>query len=447
VAAFTVLMACLTGVLFGLAPAFQISHTSLSETLKEGSRGATGARRGHVLRSALVVSEVAFSLLLLLGAGLLIRSFVQLMSEDVGFNPQNLLTMQIWLPESHYSEGRPIISFYERALQQIRALPGVASASATNFLPMTGWTDFCDFDIQGRPAPPPGKEFTSEYVVVDSDYVRTMGIPLKEGRDLMPSDAQESGGVVLVNETLANRYWPHEDPVGKLIRIQLPDTNTPWRPKPRGGWLTIVGVVGDVRDWAWSEKRTGQIYLSYQQNPSRLMRLVVRTSADGAVAPSTVRRALMEVDATQPATEIRTMNELVTSAVARRRLSMLLLAIFAGFATLLAAVGIYGVMSYAVTQRTHEIGIRMALGARPRDVLGMVIREGMFLTLTGVAFGFMASLLSTRLIRGLLYGVSVLDPVTVFGVVGFLAAVALISCFFPARRATKVDPMVALRYE
>ncbi|MFY9532026.1 MAG: ABC transporter permease [Candidatus Acidiferrales bacterium] len=447
VVGFTVLIACLTGILFGLAPAFQVSQTSLSETLKEGSRGATGARRGHMLRSALVVSEVAFSLLLLLGAGLLIRSFVRLMTEDIGFNPQNLLTMQVWLPESHYAEGRPIISFYERALQQVRGLPGVISASATNFLPMTGWADFCDFDIQGRPAPPPGKEFTSEYLVVDPDYVRTMGIPLKEGRDLMPRDGEQSGGVVLINEALVNRYWPNDDPVGKLVRIQLPETNTPWRPKPREGWLTIVGVVGDVRDWAWSEKRTGQIYLPYQQNPSRLMRLVVRTPADRAVTSSAVRRALMEVDANQPATEIRTMEELVTSAVARRRLSMLLLAIFAGFATLLAAVGIYGVMSYAVTQRTHEIGVRMALGAQPRDVLGMVVREGMFLTLTGVAFGFLASLLSARLIRGLLYGVSALDPVTVFGVAGFLAAVALISCFFPARRATKVDPMVALRYE
>jgi putative ABC transport system permease protein len=447
VVGFTVLIACLTGILFGLAPAFQVSQTSLSETLKEGSRGATGARRGHVLRSALVVSEVAFSLLLLLGAGLLIRSFVRLMSEDIGFNPQNLLTMQIWLPESHYANGRPIISFYERALQQIRALPGVVSASATNFLPMTGWAGFCDFDIEGRPAPPPGKEFTSEYLVVDPDYVRAMAIPLKEGRDLMPRDAEQSAGVVLINEALVNRYWPNDDPVGKLIRIQLPDTNTPWQPKPRAGWLTIVGVVGDVRDWAWSEKRTGQIYLPYQQNPSRLMRLVVRTSADPGLASSAVRRALMEVDENQPATEIKTMDQFVTSAVARRRLSMLLLTIFAGFATLLAAVGIYGVMSYAVTQRTHEIGIRMAMGAQPRDVLKMVVREGMFLTLIGVAFGFVASLLSVRLIRGLLYGVSALDPVTVFGVAGFLAAVALISCFFPARRATKVDPMVALRYE
>jgi len=447
VVGFTFLICCVTGVVFGLAPAIQIAHTSLSETLKEGSRGSTGARRGRFVSAALVVSEIALSLLLLVGAGLLVRSFALLINEDIGFRPEHLLTMQVWLPETHYADGRPLVNFYGQALDRVRAVPGVESATAANFLPMSGWFDLCDFDIQGHPAPPPGKEFTGHYTVVDSQYVHTMGLALKEGRDFSSADGAETQGVVIVNESLAHQYWPQQDAIGQEISIHVPPSSAPWKPQQRNNWLRVVGVVGDIRDWSWNQQLPDELYLPYTQNPSRLMRLVVRTNAEPESMTTAIRHTLESLDPNQPVTEIRTMDQLVDSALARRRLSMILLAIFAGFATLLAGIGIYGVMSFAVSQRTHEIGIRLALGAQPRNLVNMIVGEGMMLSMVGVLLGFIASMLSMRTIRSLLYGISALDPVTFFGVAAFLAAVAFASCYFPARRATKVDPIQALRSE
>jgi putative ABC transport system permease protein len=274
-----------------------------------------------------------------------------------------------------------------------------------------------------------------------------MGIPLKEGRDFSASDGPDAQGVVLINEALARRNWEHESPVGQQIRLHFPETRSPWQPVARDTWLTVVGVVQDVREWEWGEEKVAQLYLPYTQNPSRIMRLVVRSSGDPSALTSAVRHAIESVDPNQPATEIRTMNEFLTAAVAQRRLSMLLLGGFAAIATILAAIGIYGVMAYAVTQRSHEIGIRMALGAEPADVLRMVVLDGMRLAVIGLFLGIVGSTLAVRYLESQLYGVKATDPATFVGVVLLLAAVAVAACYFPARRATKVDPLTALRYE
>ena len=444
---FTFLVALATGILFGFAPAIQISRSALFESLKEGSRGSTAGRHSQLARSVLVVSEVAFSLMLLVGAGLLVRSFALMLAEPLGFDPENLLTAQLLLPDAHYPDGPRISNFYQSVVERVNAIPGVNSASAANFLPLTHWTHFCDFDIAGRASPRSGEHFTSEYRVADWRYLSTMGVPVKEGRDFTSADGPDSQAVALVNEVLARRYWPNADPVGQQIRLIFNPTKTPWDAIPHQGWLTIVGVVGDIRDWAWSEPKSGQLYLLQTQNPSRLMSLMVRSRVDRAQLTGALRRAIESVDPDQPITDVKTMEDYLAVAFSQRRLNMSLLAFFAIVAALLAAIGIYGVMGYAVTQRSHEIGIRMALGAEPGDVLRMIVGDGMKLALLGLAIGLTASLLLMKYLESQLYGVKARDPLTFIGVAAGLALVALAACYFPARRATKVDPLVALRYE
>ncbi len=444
---FTLFISLLTGIIFGLAPAIQISRSELYESLKEGSRGSTGGRRSHFIRSALVVSEVALSLLLLAGAGMLIRSFVLIMTDSLGFDPSNLMTAQVFLPEPHYPTAPSVRNFYHDLTDRMAALPNVKSASAVNFLPLTGWSGHCDFDIEGRATPPSGEHFTGQYRVVDWRYFRTMGISLKEGRDFAASDGPETQGVALINEALANRYWPNQDPVGQQLRLKFPAVRTPYDPEPRDGWLTIVGLVSDVRDWQWGEPKVGQIFLPDTQDPSRMMHLVVRSGGDPNQLGAAIRSAVNAVDPNQPVTNLQTMHGYLAASVAQRRLSMFLLALFAGVATLLACVGIYGVMAYAVTQRSHEIGIRLALGATPSDVLRMVVGDGMRLAGIGLALGLAGSYVAMRYLASELYGVNAKDPFTIVGVAAGLAIVAMIACYVPARRATKVDPLVALRYE
>ena len=444
---FAFLISLFTAVIFGLAPAIQVVRSELYESLKEGSRGSTVGRRSHFVRSILIVSEVAFSLLLMVGAGLLVRSFALMMSENLGFNPAKLMTMQVFLPEKHYASPQNIVNFDNAVIDRISALPGVASASAVNFLPLTGWTAFGDFDIAGRPRPPSGEHFTAEYRVSDWRYLRTMGIALKEGRDFTSADGPDSQGVVLINETLARRYWPGEDPVGKQIKLIFPATLRPWDAQPRQGWLTIVGIVGDLRDWSWSEPKVAQMYLPNTQDTSKIMRLVVRSSDDPAQLTAAVRAVVESVDPNQPVTEVDSMDEFLTIVLAQRRLNMSLLAFFAAVAAILAAIGIYGVMSYAVSQRSHEIGIRMALGAESRDVLRMIVKEGMRLALLGLLLGIVGAIVATKYLESQLYGVKARDPLTFIGVALGLGLVALAACYFPARRATKVDPLAALRYE
>ena len=444
---FTVGISALTGILLGLAPSIQTWRSELYESLKEGGRGSTEGRRSNWMRSALVVSEVALSVMLLTGAGLLIRSFFLLMSENLGFNPTNVLTMQVWLRETHVSSGRQVVNYYQQAIERVNALPGVKSASAVNFPPLSGWNGLCDFDIQGRATPPSGQRFTSQYRVVDWRYLRTMGVALKAGRDFAASDGPSTGGVAIVNEVLAHRYWPDQEPVGQQIRLEFPATRGPWEPEPSSAWLTIVGVASDVRDGPWSEPKGGQLYLLLDQNPSRIMHLVVRTQGDPTAMASAVRQSVESADPNQPVTEVRTMDDLIDASVVQRRLSMVLLGIFAAVATGLAGLGIYGVMAYSVAQRTHEIGVRMALGAEPGDVLRLMVRDGMRLAGIGLALGIAGSVATARYLETELFGVRPIDPITLTSVVLGLAAVAVAACYFPARRAAKVDPLVALRYE
>jgi putative ABC transport system permease protein len=444
---FTLGISLLTGVVFGIVPAIQLSRSKLYESLKEGSRGTIGGRRSHFARSALVVSEVALSLMLLAGAGLLIRSFVLLVTENLGFDPSNVLTMELWLPEVHVSSSQQVVRFYQQIIDRLNALSGVKSASAINFPPLSGWNGFCDFDIRGRATPPPDEQFTSQYRVVDWRYMRTMRITLKEGRDFAVSDGPDAAGVAIVNEALARRYWPQQDPVGQQIRLDFPATRNLWEPVPKASWLTIVGVASDIHDWYWGEAKIGQLYLPDIQNPSRIMHLVVRTEGDPMALVSAARQAVETVGPDQPVTEIRTMDDLVAASLAQRRLSMVLLGIFAAVATALAALGIYGVMAYGVGQRTHEIGIRMALGAHSGDILRMIVRDGMRLAAIGLVLGIMASFVTMRYLENQLYGVKAIDPVTLISVAIFLGTVAAAACYFPARRAAKVDPLVALRYE
>ena len=447
VLSFTLAISLVAGIIFGLAPAIQVSRSELTESLKEGSRGSTGGRRSVLVRSVLVVSEMALSLMLLVGAGLLLRSFVRLMSEDLGFHPEHRLAFQVWLPEQRYTTSESIMNFYTELLQRVRALPGVKEASAINFLPLSGWLDYIDFDIAGRPTPRSGEQFTSQYRVVDSAYIHTMGLTVRNGRDFSSADSPDSPGVAIINEALAERYWPGENPVGKHIQPHFSATRTAWQPQPKDSFVTIIGVVANVREWEWNESTPAQIYLLDLQYPSHIMRVVIRSDGDPAQLTSATRHAVASVDPSQPITEIHTLDQLLNSAVSQRRLSMLLLGIFGAIATVLAVIGIYGVMAYAVSQRSHEIGIRMALGARPVDVLRMVVANGMSLAGLGIGFGLVGSIAAAHYLRSQLYGIHAWDPITFVGVTACLALVAAAASYFPARRATRVDPLVALRYE
>ena len=444
---FALLVSLATGILFGLAPAFQMSQTKLSESLKEGGRGALGGRRGHRLGDLLVVSEVTLSLLLLVGAGLLVRSFLKVMSQNLGYKSGNLLTLQIRLPAYRYSNGSQFNAFFKQVAARVEALPGVRSAGMINLLPLTGWTSHFNFDIEGRPAQPRGDEFTAETRVIDPNYLRTMGIPLLEGRAFGPPEDEQAPGVALINEALRRRYWPNQDPIGKHIRF-LPEAKSPFEPQLRESWLAIMGVVGDTTQAAFGEQKPGILYLPYLQNPSPIMRLVLRTYADPAASAAAARHAVELIDKDQPVTEVKAMDEFVDALASRQRLNMALVVLFAAVATALAAIGIYGVMSYTVAQQTHDIGVRMALGAQPQDVLRLVVRQGMQLALAGIALGLLIGLfIVRRILASLLYGVTGADPATLAGAVALLATVALAACYIPARRATRVDPTVALRHE
>ena len=446
VVAYTFLISIVTGVLFGLFPSVQMSFSELGETLKEGGRGSIGGHRGGIMRSGLIVTEVALSIVLLIGAGLLIRSFVRMLTEHLGFDPHDVLTMQVWLPESRYPSGKPVANFFQQAIERVSALPGVESASAVNFLPLSGWRADLDFDIEGRATPRAGEQFTSQYAVSDANYFRTMKIPLEAGREFSPSDGDQTAGVAIIDESIEHRYWPNENPIGKQIRLHFDPQETPWQPTAKESWITIVGIVGDVREWGSGGKTPPLIYLPYLQAPSHLMCFVIRTTGKPEGIVPSVRDAVWSLDKNQPVAEVKTMDDYLDAAVSQRRLSMFLLSAFAGFATFLAAVGIYGLMSYGVAQRSHEIGIRMALGAERRDIVRLILGQGMRLTLLGAVIGGAASIAAMRWIASELYGVRAFDPATLVSVISFLIVVALIACYVPARRATKVDPMSALRY-
>ena len=435
---FTVAVSVVTGILFGLAPALQASKLDLNESLKEGGRGSTEGLRRNRLRSLLVVAEVALSLVLLIGAGLLIRSFVTLLNTNPGFDADSVLTVDLPLSRSKYPEAGQQVTFVQQLLQRTSEVPGVASVAAVNILPLSGNGRESSFTIDGRPTPPEGQEPEAEASTVTPDYFRTMGIPLMRGRAFVEGDKKDAPPVVIISEALARANFAGEDPLGK--RLVIRDDMPPFE---------IVGIVGDIRHEKLETETHPEYYLSFYQIPERQVNLVVRAAA-GAEAASlqmTVRSAIKQLDKDQLIWEMKTMEQWRAESVARRRFNMMLLGIFASLALLLAAVGIYGVMSYSVTQRTHEIGIRMALGASARDVIRMVVGQGMTLALTGVGAGLLAAFGVTRVMSSLLYGVTATDALTFSAVTLGLTGLALLACLIPALRATRVDPMTALRYE
>jgi putative ABC transport system permease protein len=432
---FTLGLSLLTGLLFGLAPALQASKADFNETLKEGGRSAQGLGRSR-LRGALVVSEVALTLVLLVGAGLLVKSFRQLLAVEPGFDPHGVLTMDVALPQAKYAERQQITSFYERLIEQAAAMPGVEAAGAVSVLPLAGNDNSNFVQIEGRPPQPPGQALRAGRRNVSAGYFRALGIPVKLGRAFSASDSMDAQPVVVINEAMARSFFAGEEPIGKRIRTG-----------DRSPWVEVVGVVGDVRHRGLDVDTRPEMFFPHLQTPSRQMTLAVRTAGDPLALAGPLRERVRELDRDQPVGNVKTMEAWVGESVASRRFSVLLLGVFACVAAGLAALGLYGVVSYTVAQRTHEIGLRVALGASPRDVLRLVIRQGMTLTLVGTAVGLLAALALTRVMSGLLYGVGATDPATFVTVPLLLVAVALLACYLPARRATNVDPMVALRHE
>jgi putative ABC transport system permease protein len=436
---FTLLVSLLTGAVFGLAPALQAAKTELTETLKEGGRSGEGAR-GARLRGALIIAEVAVALVLMAGAGLLLNSFWRLLQVNPGFDPRQTLTFRLSLPASKYS-GSQAVAFFERLQARLQNLPGVRGASVTFALPFGKGNIDTALDIEGRPVAP-GDRPHVECQSVLPDYFRTLGIRLIKGRDFNARDDLNARRVAIINEALARRFFPNEDPIGKRIRPGI--TTEPGDAPTR----EIIGVVSDVRYLSLTADVPPEIYMPYPQfTISNWMRIALRTDADPRSLISAARVEVQALDKELPVFEVKTLDQYVSGAVAHPRFNAILLLLFAGVALLLTAVGIYGVISYSVTQRTREIGIRMALGAPSQDMLRLVVKQGMTLTLIGVGAGLGGALALTRLLKTLLFGVSAADPLTFSIIVLSLIIVAFVACWLPARRATKVDPLVALRQE
>jgi predicted permease len=437
---FTLVVSLLTGLIFGLAPAAQAANMDLNEMLKEGGRDSSSGRSGNRVRGLLVVAEVAVSLVLLVGAGLLINSFVRLRNLDPGFRADNLLTMSIVLPQQKYSDHARRVTFFSELTSRVGALPGVRSAAVTNWIPLTMQGDTFGVSVEGRPDPGPEKRPDVVTRVVSAAYFDTMGIQLLRGRQFDEGvDREDSMPVAVVSETTARRLWPGEDPLSKRLQPGGADPD---------GWIQVVGVAKDVRQFDLTAEPRLQMYLPYAQFQWFVPRqLVVKTDVEPTSLATAVRKAVWEMDKDQPVSDVRTMEEVLSESIARQRFSALLLGVFAALALALAAVGIYGVMSYAVAQRTREIGIRMALGAQAGSVLRLMIGQGLKLASAGVVLGLAGALLLTRVMSSLLFGVSATDPLTLVTISLVLVGVALLASYIPARRAAKVDPLVALRYE
>jgi putative ABC transport system permease protein len=426
-----------TGLIFGIAPALQGYKADVQDSLKEsGSRLTMGSTRARA-RSVLVTAEIALALMLLAGAGLLVRSFVRLQQVDPGFNPKNLLTAFVMLPSSKYPEPHRQAVFFHEVMDRITSLPGVECAGAADSAPMLT-NDTGPVSIEGHPVRPDEVEIQAERPKITPDYFCAMGIGLLRGRTFTWADNEGSLPVAIINESAARQYWPNEDALGK--RVKLEDGSAPV-------WRQVVGIVGDVRQDSLVKAGRPEVYAPLLQVPVPYMVLAVRTRAEPAALTAAARHAVMAVDKDQPLFQIKTMEQVVGDSIAGRRFQMSVLSIFATIALGLAAIGIYGLMSYTVNQRTHEIGIRMALGAKRGDVLHLVVRRGMMLAIVGVVLGTVGALLLTRFLSGMLYGVGVNDPTTLLSVATLLIGVAALATYIPARRATQVDPMVALRHE
>ena len=437
---FTLTISLVTGILFGLAPALRSSTPDLNQFLKEGVKGVAGGWRQSRAQSVLVVAEITLGLVLLIGAGLLIKSYARLQQVDPGFSPENVLTAQLSLPQSKYPEERQQALFFQQTLERIQTLPGVEYAGAVSDLPFSQSRTSRSFGIEGRPAVSDGESLNADHRKISPHYFRAMGIRLLRGREFTERDAKNAPGVIIINEAMARRFFPHENPLGRRLLLGASESGE------QKAW-EIVGVVADIKHGNLAEERKPEMYVPYMQHPHSWMFLAIRGASDPRTLIAAVRNAVREVDPEQPAYNVMTMQERIEKSIAPQRFNTLLLGVFAVVAIALAAVGIYGVVSYSVAQRTREIGVRLALGAQSGDILRLVVGQGMLLTMIGIGLGLAAALLLTRLMASLLYGVSATDPFVFAGIAVLLAFVALLACYIPARRATKVDPMIALRYE
>jgi putative ABC transport system permease protein len=441
VAGFTLLVSVLTGVLFGLAPALQVSRPDLTDALKESGRSTAGLRRNR-LRSVLIISEVALSLVLLVGAGLMIRSFAKLNQVDPGFKPAQAMSLGVAILRTKYPEDQHVAQVYAQILERAANTPGVVSAGAISDLPLLGSNTSDSFTIEGRPPIPKESEPSTEYHVVTPRYFESMGIPLLSGRDVADTDTRQSPNVVVINDAFARRHFAGENPLGHRLRLQGQERDP----------LLIVGVVGNVRQLGLDQQPPAEVFVPFLQDPlsteyQRAMTIVAQAKSDPGAIAGPLRAAVTSVDKSLPVFALKPMTEYMHDSLSRRRFNMVLLIIFSGLALVLAAVGIYGVISYGITQRTHELGVRMALGAQPRDVVTLVVRQAMTVALAGVGIGLLAALALTRVIKSLLFNVGVTDPLTFAAIASLMTLISLLACLIPARRATKVDPLVALRYE
>jgi len=435
---FTLGVSVLTGIIFGLVPAFETTRFDLYESLKEGGKNIGGSARSHRLRGAFVAAEIALAFVLLIGAGLLIRSFRRLQSVDPGFNARNVLTMSVNLSAWKYDTSRKTVDFVKHAVSQLQTLPDVEAVGAINYLPFNGPHAGTLVEIEGRPKPPPGQGLSTGICVTDANYFLAMNIPLRQGRFFNEQEATEEHHVVIVNEAFARKNLPGEDPLGKRVTIYMKDQNVP---------TEIIGVVADSKHLSLDGESEAIAYWPHPELSYPFMTFVIRTRGEATNVAGAARNVIHTLDPQQPIGDVTTMERLLAKSIASSRFNTVLLTIFAFVALALAAVGTYGVMSYAVTQRTHEFGIRMALGAGTLDLLQLVLRRGMTLAIIGVFLGLVGALALTRLMTSLLFEVRPTDAITFVAVSFSLIGVALLACYIPARRATKVDPLVALRYE
>ena len=433
---FALAISIFTGWLFGLVPALQLARTELHGGLKEGGRGGGEGARWNRLRSGFVVAQVAFSILLLIAAGLLIRSFDKLLQTGVGFDSKNLFTLEYRLPRTKYAQPEAPWNFHRQVIEQVQQLPGVKSAALIRSLPFSGNGGTAGIALLDRETPPAGHEPQVDFNVATAGYFGTARIPLLRGRLFSDQDRANTPQVFIINQTMARRFWPDQDPIGKQIKLLEDGTSGP-----------IVGIVGDTKQYRLNDELVPQLYATYSQQPIFFATLVARTTVEPLSLSESVRQAIWRVDPDQPMWKIRSVQFLVERSVADRRFVLALMIVFAALALTLTVIGLYGVISYLVYQRTPEIGIRMALGAQVRHILRLILRPGLALVALGVFIGLGAACVLTRLMAHLLYGISATDPLT-FALIGlFLTLVALVACYLPARRAARVDPVIALRSE